>query len=689
MIDHLNRADYTVIIVYFALLVGMGLVLRRMAAASLEDYFLGGRKLPWWALGTSGMASFLDMTGTMLIVSFLYMLGPRGLFIEFRGGAVLVLVFMLLWTGKWHRRSNCMTGAEWQVYRFGSGPGGQFARVVTVIAAVVSAIGMLAYLIKGAGLFLSMFLPWPPLVCAAVMIVIATVYTMVSGFYGVVFTDLFQSLIVLVAVVGISTMAILAVASFDGDLGTLAEEVTGSPAWTESTPHWTTPMPRGYEQYSHLFMFAMFYLFRNILGGLGSGGDPKYFAARSERECGLLTFLWTWLMMFRWPMMMGFAVLGLFLVRDLFPDQSVLDAAAVAIKQHIPNIEQHRWEDVLAGITPQAHPELAVELAAILGEDWQTRLKLVSFEGTVNPERILPAVLLFEIPAGFRGLLLVTLIAASMSTFDSTVNGTTAFFTRDCYQAYLRPRAGNRELIFASYIFGAVLVAVAFAMGYFARNINEIWGWIIMGLGTGLAIPGILRLYWWRFNASGLVTATLTGLTAALAVRAFYPGLDERIQFLLLTAIGLTAAVGGTYLFPPTDRLVLERFYRTTRPFGLWGPLKQTLDPDTRATTSREHFYDVVSVPFAFGWQITLFLIPMLLIIGNYPAMWLAIAIFAVCLTGLYLFWYRNLPPAGPVPAFNPTAVPESCPGGVFPVAIEAATSRSDATAQPAPETES
>jgi len=186
----LNSVDYGVIIVYLGLLVGMGLYLKSKASKSLEDYFLGGRKLPWWALGITGMAQFLDITGTMIIVSFLYMLGPRGLFIEFRGGAVLILTVMLLWTGKWHRRSRCITNAEWMVYRFGDGFGGQFARTVGAIAGIVSTLGMLAYLVKGVGLFLSMFFPFTPLQCSLLMIGIATLYTMISGFYGVVYTDL-------------------------------------------------------------------------------------------------------------------------------------------------------------------------------------------------------------------------------------------------------------------------------------------------------------------------------------------------------------------------------------------------------------------------------------------------------------------------------------------------------------------
>ncbi|MFZ1083252.1 MAG: sodium:solute symporter, partial [Candidatus Kryptoniota bacterium] len=90
--------------------------MRKRSSKTIQDYFLGANKLPWWALGISGMSSFTDMAGTMLIVSFLFLLGPRGLYVEFRGGAVLILSFMLVWSGKWHRRSNCMTGAEWMEY---------------------------------------------------------------------------------------------------------------------------------------------------------------------------------------------------------------------------------------------------------------------------------------------------------------------------------------------------------------------------------------------------------------------------------------------------------------------------------------------------------------------------------------------------------------------------------------------
>ena len=85
----LSSLDYGIIGLFLVVTVVAGFWMTRRAAGSLDDYFLGGRSIPWYFLGISGMAAWFDLTGTMIITSFLYMLGPRGLYIEFRGGAVL------------------------------------------------------------------------------------------------------------------------------------------------------------------------------------------------------------------------------------------------------------------------------------------------------------------------------------------------------------------------------------------------------------------------------------------------------------------------------------------------------------------------------------------------------------------------------------------------------------------------
>jgi len=111
-----------------------------------------------------------------------------------------------------------------------------------------------------------------------------------------------------------------------------------------------------------------------------------------------------------------------------------------------------------------------------------------------------------------------------------------------------------------------------------------------------------------------------------------------------LVPIGTTGSIIGTFMTRPTDRRVLDNFYRTTRPFGFWEPLMGVLDPEVRTVMLKEHRNDILALPFALAWQITLFLLPMQLIIKSYHAAALTSVVFIAGLTGMYFFWYRNLP---------------------------------------------
>ena len=482
--------------------------------------------------------------------------------------------------------------------------------------------------------------------CSLIIIVVTTIYTMISGFYGIVYIDSFQSLFLLAAVVIITILAINTVVD-QQNLAVVAKQVTGNNNWISSLPSIKTEMPAGYKTYEPIAFLALFYLFRNVITGMATGTDPRYFGARNERECGSLTLLWTFLMMFRWPMMMGFAVLGIYLIKDLFPNHAILLYAADLIKQYYPGVTKGNWEALLShiitlpGETPHA---LITEISKLFGADWKHKLHLLSFEGTVNPETILPAVIMYYSPAGLHAFVLITILAASMSALNTTMNGAAAFFTRDIYQKFLRPNSSNKEYIYISYGFIFIFVLIAFISAFTIKSVNDIWAWITMSLGAGIFMPAFLKFYWWRFNGTGFAVGTLTGILAAFCQRLLFPELTEWLHFSIITLTGLSASIIATYLSPNTDYKVLSNFYATTRPFGIWGKFKNILAPEIKLKMKKEHTNDLIAVPFNLVGQVLLFLMPMQLVVGTYYNFAFSFAIFLICCFGMYRFWYKKLP---------------------------------------------
>lgn len=282
----------------------------------MEDYFLGGRKIPWWIIGFSGMASNLDVTGTMVITSMFLLLGIKGYWVGFRGAVVLSLAFLMVFMGKWHRRSGVITTAEWMEFRFGSGKAGEVARLTNAIATIVMGIGMIAYFSVGVGFFLEMFLPFPRQVCALIIIAVALVYVVLGGLSGVIYSDLVQG-----CMVGFTTLYISVLAFTHVDIPTLTALAPGGAEWFRFRPTLEVSLPLDYAMYNLIGLCVMMWLAKAILEGLGgpSGGymAQRFYAAGSDKECGKLTAMWIALFTLRWPMIIGLAMLGITMAKGM------------------------------------------------------------------------------------------------------------------------------------------------------------------------------------------------------------------------------------------------------------------------------------------------------------------------------------------------------------------------------------
>lgn len=569
----MQTLDYAIIVVYLVILAVIGLALARRAGQSSEHYFLGGRAMPWWALGASGMASNLDVAGTMTLVALLYVFGLQGFFIEMRGGVVLPIAVFLAFMGKWHRRSAVMTTAEWMLLRFGAGAQGRAARLTAALTYLVITVAMTVFFFTAGGKFLTEFLPFSALQCTVGMAVVAFGYTLIGGLYGVVWTDVFQAGIIGAAAVYLSIVA--------------AQQVSPEllAAWpgakfNQFLPHWTLPASTGYGAFG---WFLCIWAFKGVLEGLGgSGGSAymaqRYYAARTDAECQKIGMLWTILFAFRWPMVLGFAI-------------------------------------------------LAVRLG-------------INAASPADAERVLPLVLQSEFfPTGIRGLMIAALLAAAMSTFDSTVNAGASYVVRDLYEPW-RPRAGERELVWVGYIASAAIVIAGLVIALLAgSSVLGVWVNIVMLLFPAFLVPFALRWYWARFNGAGFATGVMAGFIAAVLFHFFRPdGWNEAQPFLAIGACSLVASLIATFVAAPVPPDQLQAFYARVGPFGWW--------PRAWKQPHRgEHRQDCLRLVAALLWQILTFLIPMGLVLGQ----WSSVLPAALLWIGLFLYLLRNLREPGVV----------------------------------------
>jgi uncharacterized sodium:solute symporter family permease YidK len=291
-------------------------------------------------------------------------------------------------------------------------------------------------------------------------------------------------------------------------------------------------------------------------------------------------------------------------------------------------------------------PGLIRLLEAEFGENWERKLPLVGYHGNLNFEQVLPSTIRDSVPPGLRGLLFIAMIAAGLTTFSGQLNMAAAYFVRDIYQRKIHPTASEKSLIYVSYVTCVVIVILSFVLGYFAKSINELWGWIMIGLGGGLVVPAVFRWLWWRLNGVGYAAGTFAGIALAIAQRLLFPGQPDWVTFPVVLVGSVVFCIVGTFLSPQTDAATLLHFYKTTRPFGLWGPVRNQLPPGELTAIHTENRNDILATCFALPWQFSIYWTAVMVMFKKWDGALIGAAVILVTSVGLYFLWYRKLPPA-------------------------------------------
>jgi solute:Na+ symporter, SSS family len=596
---NLSIADQMIVVLYLAGIMSIGFAMKRKAAKGMSSYFLGGRQLPWWALAMSGSSSYFDITGTMWIVSTFIALGLKGMWVHWLWGFPIT-AFYLAYMGKWIRRSDAMTGAEWMKTRFGSGKAGDIARLSYTLFAILTITALLGYGAIGMGKFGAIFLPFSPTVCAILILGVTGVYVVAGGFHGIVRVEIAQT-IVLSA--GAIAFAVIGFMHFDA--ARFASLVPAS--WMDIMPS-VRPVDfqglmSGGTDYSFFGALVAVWVAKGLLLCF-SGPEQLYdfqrfLAAKDERDASKLGALWGVIHTVRWPFAMAIALMA------------------------------------ILGI---GNPELDAKLKA-------------------DPETALPLIIGSMLPVGLVGFMLAALLSGFLATFSSTVNGGAAYLVKDVYQRYINPTADNRTLVRISYLSSALLIIIGLIISVFGTSINTAFLWIFGTLAAGILPPNVLRWYWWRLNGQGYAAGVFGGMTLSLGQVFFeqfgvIEPLPLYIGFPVIALLSTIVTVVVSLLTKPTDIETLKVFYRKVQPAGAWAPAREAVlaeEPDFKKQSPFSR--DALNTVLALVGITALYVSMLYLVLHRLEVAFALLATTVACTVVLYFTWYKNLPPPSSPPS--------------------------------------
>jgi solute:Na+ symporter, SSS family len=607
-------------LVYFAATILIGLWVSKRGAKDADSYFLGGKTLPWYVLGISDASGMFDIAGTMLMVYWLFVYGLKSVWLPFLW-PVFNQIFLMMFLSAWLRRSNVLTGAEWIQFRFGRGTGANLAHISVVIFALVNTVGMLAYAFKGIGKFAVTMLPWQlstqtegaftnENVYAIVILALTSVYAIKGGMVSVVATEVMQFTILTTTSLIIGFIAVSKVAP--EMIASVVPEGWSNPFfgwkldldWSHILPSANAAIAKDGNEWFGILFGLMF--FKGILASL-AGPAPNYdmqrvLATRNPREACLMN--------------------GMVNVVLYFPRYMMI-----------------------AGITVLALAFWMPELRAMEKPDF---------------ERLLPMVLTRDVPQGVVGLLLAGLLAAFMSNFAATINAAPAYIVNDIYKRFINPSVKPKTEVAMSRVasFGVLIVGIVF--GLLTNNIVDVMMWIVGALYSGYVMANVLKWYWWRFNGYGYFWGMVAGILGAMIVPELVPKIAPKIFSAEIAAVvqsnslylipvliplSLIGCLLGTFLTEPEDAEILKHFYKTTRPWGFWGPIRdQVMAEDAAFQPNRAALRDSTNVAVGIVWQLCLTTLPIFLVLRSWNWAGGAFILLIVLSIFIKLNWYDKLP---------------------------------------------
>jgi len=262
----------------------------------------------------------------------------------------------------------------------------------------------------------------------------------------------------------------------------------------------------------------------------------------------------------------------------------------------------------------------------------------------IDFEKVLPLSINRFVPSGLKGLMLAGFLSAFMCTFSAFVNAAPAYIVNDIYKKYINPHASDKTYIRLSIISSIVLVVVGIIFGFNASSLTKLTLWLTSALYGGYVASNVLKWVWWRFTGNGYFWGMLFGLIASTTKLFVFPEIVDIYVFPVILLASMIGCIVGTYIEPLTNREAVKNFYKKTRPWGFWGPIKrEVMLEDPSFIPNQDLGRDAANVVVGIIWQMAQVVIPIYFMIRENTQMVIWCAILIITSAWLKKFWWDRL----------------------------------------------
>lgn len=520
----ISTLDYGIILTVFVVVILIGVYVGKSSGTDSESYFLSGRKLPWWLLGFSMVATTFSTDTPNLVTDFVRKGGVSAnwaWWVYLLTGLLTVFIYAQLW-----RRSGVATDMEFYELRYGGRPA-RFLRAfrslyLGVVFNTMAMAGVTLAAIKIAQIMLGI----PPLQTVIIGGFVTMLFSAIGGFKGVVYTDFFLFFLAMIGAIG-ACIYVVNLPEIGGLEKLFTDEVVQQKM--DLLPDFTNQ-----EQLITLLIIPLaVQWWSSWYPGAEPGGGgyiaQRMLAAKNEKHAIAATFFFN-IMHYAlrpWPWIL--VALASLIV---FPDLQ-------SIQQAFPTVTSDK-----------------------LGHDLAY-----------------PAMLTL-LPKGLLGVVIASLCAAYISTISTHLNWGASYIVNDFYKTHINSKATDSRLVWVGRLSTALLMILS---GFFALQLNnatQLFQIIIMfGAGTGLIF--ILRWFWWRINAwSEIVAMLVSGMVSLIfwsygdawfGAELLLPTWSQYPLVVIITTISWLITI---FLTPTEKQEILVRFYKKTSPGGPgWWPV--------------------------------------------------------------------------------------------------------------------